>query len=163
MNTTNMEKLICYVNLDGSYGRATRLPEGAQEVGEEVLQLLEENPDLIEVRVEGGLIHVSPSLISYKAEACANVRRAINTQVPGDERLNRLMRSTVLGIGCFDAESGLLLDEKETRGNFQALVQLDNDLRYLEAKYVSKINKAPDVTTVDHHLDVFQRTLQGTV
>lgn len=158
-----MEKSICYVNLDGSYGRATSLPEGAQEVGEEVLLLLEENPDLIEIRVEGGLIHVTPSLISYKAEACGHVRRGITEVIPGEDRLNRLMRSSVLGIGCFDVESGLYLDKDETQGNFQTLVQLSNDLRYLEAKYISKINQAPDATTVDHHLDVFQRTLQGTV
>lgn len=158
-----MERSICYVNLDGSYGRATSLPPGAQEVGEEVLQLLEENPDLIDVRIEGGLVHVTPSLISYKAKACASLRLDIAKACPSEERLNRLMRSAVLNIGCFDVESGLLLDEQETQGNFKALVQLSNDLRYLEAKYTSKINQAPDVTTVDHHLDVFQRTLQGTV
>ena len=160
---TDPNATLCYVYPDGSHGRASYLPEGAYQIGEEYYQIIEDNPDVVDVTVEDGVVHIRPSLISYKAKACVAVRADIAKAMPGEQRLNRLHRAVTARQGCFDAESGLFLDDKETVGNFNALVMLSNQLLYLESKYLSRINLALDVHQVDHYLEMFQRALQGTV
>jgi hypothetical protein len=154
---------ICYVTRDGAHGRSSELPEGAIAIGEEQFNLIAENPGLIDVRIEGTVVHIRPSLFSYKKQTIATIKILVQKHIPDEARMNNLFRAAVQHIGCFDYESGLLLDKDETAGNAEALHLLYNDLRYLEHKYISKVNAADDVQDIDRIVEAFERTIQGIV
>lgn len=157
------EALCYYVNRDGSHGAASQLPDGALPIGFEQYQLLRENPGLIDVKVEGNVIHIGPSLISYKKSAAESIRREMKQHIPDETRLNRLARAVLCRQGCFDETSSLLLTFEETQGNLESLNEHLNSCLYLQAKYISKVDLAEGVLEVDGILNQFERTLQGIV
>ncbi|MNQ69296.1 hypothetical protein D3C85_838840 [compost metagenome] len=152
-----------YVNRDGSYGAATHPPEDSLPIGLEQYQLIQENPGLIDIRVEGSVIHITPSLISYKNATKANLRTIITNNMPSQMRLANLFRAACMHTGCFDEETGKLLDAEETAETAEALHLRYNDLLYLQHKYIAKVDAATDPTEIDRIFDTFERTMQGTL
>lgn len=154
---------VYYVNRDGSHGAATQLPADALPIGEDQYNLIAENPGLIDIRVIGSVVHIGPSLISYKNTAAAAVRREIQQHIPDESRLNHLARAVLCEQGCFDVTSGLMLTPIETSANLDVLNRRHNELLHMQARYISKVNAAENVIVVDEILDKFERTLQGIV
>jgi len=154
---------VHYVNRDGSHGTASQLPDGALPIAEAQYNLIAENPGLIDIVVEGSVVHIRPSLISYKNLALASMRREIQQHIPDESRLNHLARAVLCEQGCFDSTSGLMLTAIETSANLSVLNRRHNELLHMQAKYISKVNAAADVVAVDVVLDAFERTLQGIV
>ena len=64
-----------YVKPDGSYGRATHLPEDAIQVSEDVYNLLHENQGLVGIEVHGSVVYVRPVLSKYKEAVEAKLRQ----------------------------------------------------------------------------------------
>lgn len=154
---------VYYVRRDGSHGAASQLPDGAVAIGEAQYNLITENPGMIDVRVEGTVVHIGPSLISYKNAASEAVRREIQQQIPDESRLNHLTRAVLCDQGCFDAHSGLMLTPIETSANLTVLNRRHNELLHMQAKYIAKVNQMKDVYAVDDVLSEFEQTLQGSV
>lgn len=154
---------IYYVTRSGAHGAASQLPEGALEIQEQQFLLISENPGLIDIKVTGDVVHITPSLISYKNAALANMRSQVAHVQPDEIRLNRLARSVMVQQGCFDETSGLMLTADETLGNLQALTERLNTVLYLQHKYTTKVNACDNVVEVDRLLEAFERTLQGSL
>lgn len=154
---------VYYVNRDGSHGAATHLPSGALAIGEAQYELVRDNPGLIDIVVEGSVVHIRPSLISYKKTAAAAIRREIHQHIPDESRLNHLARAVLCDQGCFDVTSGLMLTSIETSANLSVLNRRHNELLHMQARYISKVDSADNVITVDDILGQFERTLQGIV
>lgn len=154
---------VYYVNRDGSYGAATVQPPDSLAISFEQYSLISENPDLIDVSVEGSVVRIIPSLPSYKNTAVASIKAEIAKHMPDDVRINKLFRAVALDRGCFDEVSGLQLDYEEAKGNLVALHERQDAMSYLQHKYTNKVMQALNVVEVDQHLTSFERTLQGSV
>lgn len=154
---------VFYVLRDGSHGTASHYPEGSLPIGETQYNLISENPELIAVRVEGTVVHIGPSLISYKTAGTAAVRREIKQHIPDESRLNHLARAVLCDQGCFDEQSGMMLTPIEASANLTVLNRRHNELLHMQAKYIAKVNQAPGFFEVDDVLSEFEQTLQGSV
>ncbi|MNV99516.1 hypothetical protein D3C71_1948910 [compost metagenome] len=83
--------------------------------------------------------------------------------MPSQMRLANLFRAACMHTGCFDEETGKLLDAEETAETAEALHLRYNDLLYLQHKYIAKVDAATDPTEIDRIFDTFERTMQGTL
>lgn len=158
-----MPNPVYYVLRDGSHGVATEPPVDSLVISADQYQLLADNPGLIEVKVVGNVVHLAPSLISYKKSAVASINIELQQHLPDEARLNRLARAVICRQECFDQESGLLLSLVEARGSLEYLNQRSTDLLYAQAKYNAKVNAATNVVDIDVILGEFEQTLQGIV
>lgn len=154
---------VYYVTQDGAHGCATQLPDGALEIQQTAFELIRDNPGLIDVRVKGNVVHVTPSLISYKNTATAQIRVAVAHVLPDESRMNHLARSVMVQQGCFDVSTGLNLSADDTLATLAHLNKLANDVLYIQHKHTHDVNNAEDVLEVDRILDLFDQTLQGSL
>lgn len=150
--------MLCYVLPNGSYGRSTQPPHDAVAISEEIYNMLEDNPGMLDIEVTDGSVRISPSLISYKARAVEVIRNEVGKLLPSEQYLNQLHRSVACEQSCFDEVLGWLTVE-DTRKTFAQLNERYNKLRFIQHDSTSRVEQATACTQVDILLEEFSHTL----
>lgn len=152
-----MDKVIGYILPNGSYGRASILPQGALAVSDGIISMLEENPGMLDIVVEGSQVRITPSLISYKAEALRLVTSQIATQMPSKEKMLDMHMAVTCDQGYFDPQARCMLSSVEAKEALTHMVNLSNTLAADLVEKENKINACLSPIDVDAILDEFQR------
>lgn len=150
---------IYYVREDKTFGAATELPEGAYQITRDVYELLQLNPEYLDIRIQDNVVHLTVSLISYKRSAVIEVQKLVGNVMPSKQRMDHLMQAVITQQGCFDSEEKALLNRNETRELLRDLVAHQNKVLYLGHKHETRINESGSPQEVDSILESFENLI----
>lgn len=149
-----------YVTHSGGHGASNFVPEGAHEIDEGTYQLLEENPALVMVEFINDTVKIALNLPNYKAAAKEKVRLLISRALPDEYTIRRITSASLVDAACFVA--GQMYRGSELKALLAKQVILENDLQYLQYKYVNRIDAAATPEEVDRALENIDKTV-GTL
>lgn len=150
-----------YVTHSGGHGASNFLPEGAHEIDAQTYQLLEDNPALVMVEFINNTVRIALNLPNYKAAAKEKVRALINRSLPDGEQSRRIQSALLVQAPCFH-EGEMLRGESVLKELLAKRVALENDLLYIQHKYLKRIDSAVQPEDVDRSLEALDKTV-GTL